>query len=377
MTALRQFRAAVRPPATDRLAAARATVLAAATGSPGQHARGPGRPRRPAWPRLGIYGAAAAVLAAALLISGTLIFTGGPVTPPASAAARVLQRAAAAQLAQPAPRGSQFIYTETTFVLTVATGTSPTAPQWETGTALQQMWQSVSGARPGAFGIPHCQVDGRRRSPCQPLIRIPAHAGQPGVSSYAELRKLPASPQALLSYLEKPNGCPPASIGSSTVRFGPADRAWTQIGIILGTNMVLPPRLGHTLLQAAARIPGVILLPNVVDAAGRHGIAVARTASGVLRTELIFAPRTYRFIGVQDVLLKAGHGLPAGTVWAASALIRAKVVDRAPAAAGRDQYAPARCGYLPGLYGVGSASSSSAASPSSPSSGPASSGPAG
>jgi hypothetical protein len=326
-------------------------------------------------PRLGIYGAATAVLAVALFVSATLIFTGGgPVTPPASAAARVLQRAAAAELTQPAPRGSQFIYTETAFVLQVAIGSSRSAPRWETGTALQQMWQSVSGSRPGAFAIPHCRVDGRRRSPCQPLIQIPAHAGQPGVSSYSDLQKLPTSPQALLSYLEKPNRCPPVSIGGRTVRFSRADRAWNQIGTILGNNMVVPPRFGHALLRAAARIPGVSLLHNVADAAGRRGIAVARTASGVLRTELIFAPGSYRFIGVQDVLLKAGHGLPAGTVWAASALVRAKAVDRAPATPSRDQYAPSQCGYTPGLYAVGSTSSGSAASPSSSSSGSTASG---
>src|SRR5262249_58943503 len=143
MTALREFRAAVRAPAADRLAAARAVVLAAATGSPGQQEQGPGRNRRPAWPRLGLYGAATAVLAVALFVSATLIFTGGgPVMPPASAAARVLQRAAAAELTQPAPRGSQFIYTETAFVLQVPTDSSRSAPRWETGTALQQMWQS-------------------------------------------------------------------------------------------------------------------------------------------------------------------------------------------------------------------------------------------
>ena len=137
---------------------------------------------------------------------------------------------------------------------------------------------------------------------------------------------------------------------------------------------MVPPRLGQALLRAAAQIPGVILLHNVADAAGRRGIAVARTASGVLRTELIFAPGSYRFIGVQDVLLKAGHGLPAGTVWAASALVRATVVDSAPDTSGRGQYAPSQCGYTPGLYAVGSASSGSAASPSSSSSGPAASG---
>jgi len=378
MTVLREFRAAVRAPAAERLAAARAAVLAAAASSPGQQAGGPGRPRRPAWPRLGVYGAIATVLAAVLLISATLIFTGGgPVTPPASAAARVLRQAAAAELSQPAPRGSQFLYTETAFVLQVAAGGSRTAPQWEMGTALQQMWQSVSGSRPGAFGIPHCQVGGQRRSPCQPLIRIPAHAGQPGISSYADLQKLPTSPQALLSYLEEPNGCPPASIGSRTVRFGRADRAWNQIATILGNNMVIPPRLGQALFRAAAQIPGVILLHDVVDAAGHRGIAVARTASGVLRTELVFAPRSYRFSGVQDVLLKATQGLNAGTVWAASALVRAKVVTRAPATPGRGQYAPSQCGYLPGLYGVGSASSGSAAASSSSTSGSASSAPGG
>jgi len=188
---------------------------------------------------------------------------------------------------------------------------------------------------------------------------------------------MPGCPQALLSYLEEPNGCPPASIGSRTVRFGRADRAWNQIATILGNNMVIPPRLGQALFRAAAQIPGVILLHDVVDAAGHRGIAVARTASGVLRTELVFAPRSYRFSGVQDVLLKATQGLNAGTVWAASALVRAKVVTRAPATPGRGQYAPSQCGYLPGLYGVGSASSGSAAASSSSTSGSASSAPGG
>jgi hypothetical protein len=356
MTALREFRAAVRAPEAEKLAAARGLLLAATTTSPKrQRTRLPDRLR---WPHLAITGAIVAGTAAALLAALLVVGGSGPLVQPANAAVRVLQRAATAALGQPAPRGSQFIYTQAAVTSVIPVGGTRTNPVWATAMAEQQMWQSVNGSRPGAFAIPRCHAAGRTQSACIPLTRIPATGNPSATGSYAGLGTLPTSPAALLAYLEKPNGCPPGiAVDGRNVRLGGADRAWNAISDILGNIMVLPPRLGHALFEAAARIPGVTLLPSVTDAAGQRGVAVARTAGGVLRTELIFAPRSYRFIGVADVLLKSGDGLRADTVWAASALIRAGVVNAAPATPAGNAYTPASCStFMPGLYAFGSAS---------------------
>jgi hypothetical protein len=100
---------------------------------------------------------------------------------------------------------------------------------------------------------------------------------------------------------------------------------------------VLPPRLGAALFDAAAKIPGVTVLPHVADAAGGQGIAVAMTpregpASGPIwprtRFELIFDPHTYRFIGSQAV---APGGSARGAVLLASHLLKVSFTDTAPA----------------------------------------------
>jgi hypothetical protein len=355
MTALREFRTAVRAPEAEKLAAARALLVGATKEVP---PAAPGIRDRLRWPHLAVTGAIVAGTVAALVATLLVIGGSGPLVQPANAAVRVLQRAATAALNQPAPHGSQFIYTQTAVTSVIPTGGTRTNPVWATATAEQQMWQSVDGSRAGAIAIPRCHAAGRTQSSCIPLTRIPATGNPPATGSYAGLGTLPTSPAALLAYLEEPNGCPPAmAVGGRSVRLDRAGRAWNAISDILGNNMVLPPRLGHALFEAAARIPGVVLLPSVADAAGQRGVAVARTAGGVLRTELIFAPRSYRFIGVQDVLLKSGDGLRAGTVWAASALVRAGVVNAAPGTPAGNAYTPASCStFMPGIYVFGSAS---------------------
>jgi hypothetical protein len=139
---------------------------------------------------------------------------------------------------------------------------------------------------------------------------------------------------------------------------------------ILGHGLVLPPGIGKALFETAAKIPGAVVLRGVTDGAGGRGIAVARGASPQLRTELIFAPRSYQFVGVQDVLTRRIAGLRAGTVWAASSLIRAKIVNAAPVTSLGAAYAPQTCGFTPGFYSVSSSASGSSASSGSGSAAP-------
>ncbi|MFV2117565.1 hypothetical protein ACE14D_03610, partial [Streptomyces sp. Act-28] len=63
------------------------------------------------------------------------------------------------------------------------------------------------------------------------------------------------------------------------------------------------------------------------DAAGREGVAVARTAHG-RQTQWVFDRTTYAFLGERTVLTEDGDAGPAGTVVGTSAVLVKAAVDR-------------------------------------------------
>ncbi|GID91994.1 CU044_5270 family protein [Amorphoplanes digitatis] len=89
---------------------------------------------------------------------------------------------------------------------------------------------------------------------------------------------------------------------------------------------ILPPRTYVTLYRTAARIPGVVLVDDAVDGAGRHGTAVAFEHLGE-RREWIFDPRTFDYLGERSYLVEDGAGGTAGTITGLSAVLERAVVD--------------------------------------------------
>ncbi|GAA4988207.1 hypothetical protein GCM10023205_68920 [Yinghuangia aomiensis] len=89
-----------------------------------------------------------------------------------------------------------------------------------------------------------------------------------------------------------------------------------------------PPQVSAALYQAAARIPGVTVVPSATDAAGREGVAVARSAQG-RETQWIFDRATHTFLGERTVLVEASDTGPAGTVLGSSAVLAKAAADRA------------------------------------------------
>ncbi|MFJ1745457.1 hypothetical protein ACIOJD_04340 [Streptomyces sp. NPDC088116] len=75
-----------------------------------------------------------------------------------------------------------------------------------------------------------------------------------------------------------------------------------QIGD-LSFEGLMPPARSAALYRAAAKIPGVVVIPDAVDAAGRHGVAVARANEGE-RQELIFDKETKQFLGGRIVAVE-------------------------------------------------------------------------
>lgn len=111
----------------------------------------------------------------------------------------------------------------------------------------------------------------------------------------------------------------------------PDQEAFTTIGDLLGESYP-PAGLYAALFRTAAKIPGVVVVNDAVDAVGRPGVAVARLdeTSGQ-REEWIFDKKTHVFLGERSVQVKGASGddglIKPGTVVFTSAVVNRAVVD--------------------------------------------------
>ncbi|MEW1773358.1 CU044_5270 family protein [Streptomyces sp. NPDC086777] len=139
-----------------------------------------------------------------------------------------------------------------------------------------------------------------------------------GGASYDYLRTLPTDPDVLLKKIyEETEGQ-----GNS-----PDQEAFTTVGDLLGEELV-PAKLSAALYRAAAKIPGVVVVDHAQDGAGREGIALAHVdQKGGDRTEWIFDPGTYAYLGSRAVQVKQADGIRPGTVINRTAVLERTVVD--------------------------------------------------
>lgn len=181
----------------------------------------------------------------------------------------------------------------------------------------REVWLSVDGTRPGLLREPGAVSDGEE------LERAPA-PGEPGYEEsthYRHLQTLPTTPDAMLTWLRSPG------------EKGNEERDPDQDAFVLAAGLLeeslMPPDVGAALFRATARIPGVVVVPDAVNAAGKHGVAVARydAYNPGLRDELIFDRKTLEFIGSRSVATKATDSIEAGQVLSTSAVLERAVVD--------------------------------------------------
>ncbi|MFJ3498460.1 CU044_5270 family protein [Streptomyces sp. NPDC086091] len=137
-----------------------------------------------------------------------------------------------------------------------------------------------------------------------------------GVLTAAQVAALPTDPKVLLDkiYAETEGRAP-----------GKNAAAFSWIGDTVAENIV-PPKVMAALWRAAALIPGVRLVDDSTDAAGRHGKAIAHVADGE-RTEYIFDDRTHLFLGERSYLVKNTSAGKAGLLTGTSAVLSRGVVD--------------------------------------------------
>ncbi|MFD9034433.1 CU044_5270 family protein [Streptomyces sp. NPDC059567] len=238
--------------------------------------------------------------------------------PPASAASvQLLERAALVADTTPQTKVSpgQYVYVKTVGHTSVLSEIKAGQMELLREDEGMEQWTSVDGS------ARTLQRKGGNDS------LLPGTPGEGNLNSptYNFLAALPTDPDALLKRIRDDAEMNHGAGSDSTT--GPDQEAFVTIGDLL-RNGVTPPATTAALYRSAALIPGVEVVPDAVDAAGRHGVAVARVHDGE-RTEWIFDKSTARLLGERTVLLEDNAWGKAGTVVTSVALISSGIVDEA------------------------------------------------
>lgn len=234
----------------------------------------------------------------------------GPAASPA--AVQLLNRIALTAAEQPSTnvRDGQYTYVKIAGFTTSLNGDTGAT---ERGDESMEQWTSVDGS-------------GRtlqRQAGDDRWLNAPG-VGTLNAPTYRLLASLSTEPRALLKAIYKEADINHGAGTDSTL--GADQAAFVAIGDML-RHSVAPPATSAALYRAAARIPGVTTLPGAVDAAGRYGVAVARTHDGE-RQEWIFDKSSLRFLGTRTVLVKDSAWGKAGTTVESVALTATGIVNQ-------------------------------------------------
>ena len=292
-------------------------------------------------------GALAAGLAVALIVGGSGGGAGhgprGRTGDSKLTANEVLMRAAAQVRANPTPvpRADQLLYVESIQAFPDGNTMTDVRPK------IREVWLSIDGTHDGL--IREKALPGR---PVPPMLNVnvplPGCRGgkeavvdqhdkvRPDQFQDCEARPayqpdLPTDGDAMFALLRKKAG------GNEVAMF-------TEVEGLVHERYLTSAQLA-ALFEATSRLSRVVVVPDVVDLNGRHGIAVAWLVPPfdpelkswdkppVAQQQLIFDPTTYAYLGFQQVTLVAKDGhQPGETVWGSAELKKAIVdkVDQRP-----------------------------------------------
>ncbi|MFJ4201844.1 CU044_5270 family protein [Streptomyces sviceus] len=266
---------------------------------------------------------ASAALVGALLVTlsvdGRAPATGTTPSATAAGASVTLNRIATAAMASDTirVRDDQFVYVRTLersntgdFSGPVRLGALHTEEQW---TAQDPGPLHITGwiRESGKDAIMPDQM-----IPVESPDAVPAGLHHP---TYRWLASLPTDPDALLRRLYKE--ARPVE-GES-----PDQAVFSLIGDLI-SGAVMPPANAAAFYRAAARLPGVREIPDAVDAAGRHGIAITLDDTGfATRDEWIFDKETLALLGSRFYLTDPDRGITTETLAGTSAVMKTAVVD--------------------------------------------------
>ena len=306
---------AAESPGLDTTARARAALLAridaeeatlaASALAQGADRRPPRRSHRHVWRWAGV----AAACAAAVAMAGAFLLDGGPARPD-TAAASALHKAAVVALKQPSPApldAGQYVYVKSEGVGLITASLANGATVNARATSVREVWMGADSQLRETSGKPEF-VTAKDRQAWIDAGRPQFY--QPGTSTeslgaYKPL-DLPTNPTILYAKLKL------QAIGHGT---GLYNEMFVLVGDDLRETATLPA-VRAALYEAAARIPGVELMGNVTDPAGRPGVAVAMTdTTGHTRQVLTLDPKTSQLLDDAETVTAGNQfGWPDGTL---------------------------------------------------------------
>ncbi|MFJ4408967.1 CU044_5270 family protein [Streptomyces sp. NPDC088910] len=245
-----------------------------------------------------------------------------PAAPPAhynSASATLSRIAAVAMTANVTPvKDDQFVYVETltrgnkgAFGGQVRLGALHKQEYWTVqrpGPMTEEGWIRESGKDAVMPGL-------------GPMVATsPVYAGLDH-PTYKWLATLPTDPEALRALLYAET----EPWGTSSLD----ETVFSNIGGMLSTA-IMPPATASALYQVVEKIPGVRVVPDAVDAAGRHGFGITRHDPGAAtRDTWIFDKATLTYLGSRSYMIgHQGDGTAVETLYGVNAVMRRGVVDR-------------------------------------------------
>ncbi|MGX2994591.1 CU044_5270 family protein [Streptomyces sp. JNUCC 64] len=280
----------------------------------------------------------AAAVVAGVVVAGTVLNDGGGVrkgvatvhlpttridTATSEGVPQLLDRVSLAAARSPHSdvRPGQYVYIESKVADAYVSVVEGEASMGSHPLHRRQIWKSADGTK--GWLIDPAVNEG----PEGETLSLPDERGEiPEASlnapSYDYLAGLTTDPDELLALIYK------ETEGQGRT---PHQQAFTTIGDLLGESYP-PARLYPALFRAAKKIPGVVVVPDVEDAIGRKGVAVARLdkTSGQ-REEWIFDKKTHVFLGERVVQVLPATGEDAvikpGQVTHLSAILKRAVVD--------------------------------------------------
>ncbi|MCG5469001.1 CU044_5270 family protein [Micromonospora sp. LAH09] len=271
------------------------------------------------WRLAGAFGLAVTLTAGALAVQTMRV---GDKPPPTASAAEIFRMAADAARQQPelTARPDQYVFTEHLTTMREPPDSGPYV------TGRVQRWES-------AGGVAHAQT--RFRPEADPNgwseLRVDRidDAANPGkeldvLPPPAYHGDLPTDPDELLRHLREhpvdlhlPEGADEEAV------YGDESMAYTTARMML--SGYVPPRALAALYELLAREPGAVVVSgDVVDAAGRHGVAIRVPGMIDGNTEILFDRDSHVYLGRRMSVVRNGKE----SLYASGALIRVAIVDR-------------------------------------------------
>ncbi|MFD0516378.1 CU044_5270 family protein [Streptomyces aureus] len=178
--------------------------------------------------------------------------------------------------------------------------------------------RGVAGRRPSKNGLIHEGGQNITIHNGGAGVVNPGEASQPPrPGTVPQIASLSTNPDALLKQIYS------ATRGQAP---GKDAAAFNWVGETVSESIV-PGDVASAIWRAAAKIPGVVLVKDSVDAAGRHGEAIAHVSNGE-RTEYIFDRNTHLFLGERSYLVKNTTEGKAGMLTGTSAVLSRAVVNK-------------------------------------------------